>query len=312
MLPQHKIMKILRHYENCPADAQSSAIALGNFDGVHKGHQEILKTTLDIARAEHKPAAVMTFEPHPLQIFKPDIAHFRITPFHDKAEKISTAGIDVLFAIHFDKKFSQVTAESFVDDVLVGELKVRHIIIGHDFIFGHNRKGNADYLRKKASEHNFDLIQLESVSDGGEIYSSSRIREFLRNGEIDKANHFLGSPYQISGKIEKGDQRGRTIGFPTANIYLKEHIRAKFGVYQVQIQIEKDDKWLPAIANLGNKPTFDGKKDVLEVFIFDFDQDIYNKLAQVRFLRFIRPEKKFAGIDDLVAQIKADCSVVKS
>jgi riboflavin kinase/FMN adenylyltransferase len=305
-------MQIIRHYEDCPESAKGCVIALGNFDGIHKGHQEIIKQAINISKESNSNSAIMTFEPHPKSFFQNSDTKIRLTPFYDKGKLLENFGIDILFAMHFDKKFSQITADNFVDDILVDTLKVKTIIIGHDFIFGYKRQGNAELLKEKADLLGFNLIQIDAISKGGNIYSSTKIREFLKDGEVEKANNWLGRPHFITGKIEAGEQRGRTLGYPTANIYLKDQLRIRFGVYQVTIQIEGSNEQLPAIANIGCKPMFDDNRDILEVFIFDFDRDIYDKKVKVEFLKFIRDEEKFDSIDELTTQITLDCSKVKS
>lgn len=306
-------MKIITNYEACPLDARGAAIALGNFDGVHRGHQEIIRITKEISRNNSIPSAVMTFEPHPASIFKPNLPPNRITPFPAKSKKISELGIDIIFAFKFDEAFSKITAQKFVDNILINKLAAKSIVIGYDFIFGHNREGNAKFLEQKSSSSGFSLTIVEPVKQNeknGEIYSSTKIRQFLQNGEIEKANNFLGYNYFIYGKVEHGEKRGREIGYPTANIYLTDHLRPKFGVYQVRVKIDKSDKWLPAIASIGCKPTYDDNREVLEVFIFDFNDDIYNKEIQVEFLKFIREEIRFSDTPSLMNQIKTDCEMV--
>lgn len=302
-------MQVINGYQNCPPEARNSVIALGNFDGVHNGHKIIISSAVEKAKAEKLPSAVMTFEPHPLAVFKPDSASFRTTPLTEKAKLIEALGIDFLFVIKFDQEFAAISPEKFIEDILINDLTAKHVITGYDFTFGYKRGGDTSLLQKYADSGAFSFTRVEAIGDGGEIFSTTKIREYLTNGEPEKAAKILGRNFAISGRVIKGEQRGRKIGFPTANIALDEYIRPKFGVYACRTEI--DGKIYNAIANIGIKPTFGGEKELLELHIFDFDKNIYDAILSVELIKFIRPEKKFSAIDELKKQIESDCVKAK-
>ncbi len=304
-------MRIIRHFSHCPPEAQHSVIALGNFDGLHRGHQAVIEQARSIAKQANRPSAVMTFEPHPLTVLKPELAPSRLTPFTQKARLLRDMGIDYLFVAAFNNQFRHITADQFVDTILCTELRTSHVVIGHDFIFGYRRQGNAALLKQKSIRHGYQFTQLTSVGDA-EAFSSTRIRHLLSEGKVTEANAMLGRNHSVKGRIRKGDQRGRMLGFPTANIYLKDQFRPAFGVYSVTIKLDREETARPAIANFGKRPTFDSAREVLEVHIFNFDADIYDTCATVEFLDFIRPEQQFASVDALKTQIAEDCQHAQS
>jgi len=298
-------MRLFRTHQNLPADVRGSAVAVGNFDGVHLGHQAVIGEAGRIAKASGIPWAVMTFEPHPRTVFAPEVGSFRLTPFPVKARLIEALGPEVLFVIPFDADLARVSARSFVEEVLVHGLGARHVICGHDFAFGQGRKGTPELLLWLGDEFDFGFTCVQEVRDGGgEGYSSTRIREYLRRGEPTSAARLLGRPFEIEGEVIAGDQRGRTIGFPTANVALGEHLRPRFGVYAVRALV--DSVWRDAVANLGKRPTFGKLQENFEVHLFDFAGDLYGKTLRVELVDFIRPEMKFSGLDQLKAQIAAD------
>ncbi len=309
-IQRHKMLQIIRHYSDCPKQAKGGVIALGNFDGVHLGHKAVLQKTKDIARELNAPSLVMTFEPHPVRFFNPNAAPFRITPFRNKMQLLNHLDIDYAFPLAFNREFSLIKANEFVEDILVNTLNIQHIIVGYDFIFGRNRVGNAQLLRDMSQSHNFDLTQIDVISNGDVFFSSTKIREYLKGGNICEAEKLLGHNYIIEGRVRIGQQNGRKIGTPTANIRLKDYIRPALGVYAAETMIETDDEWLPSIVNIGNRPTFGAGEDLLETHIFNFDKDIYGKRIKVRLLRYIRGEIKFNNIDELKNQIKKDCEIV--
>ncbi len=308
-------MQIIRHYKFCSEVARNSVVALGNFDGVHLGHKAVIGKACKIAQENSLPSAVMTFEPHPVSVLRPDIPPLRITPFRTKAVLIRELGVDVLFAIRFDRDFAQITAEDFIEKILLENLGVRHVVIGYDFIFGHNREGNAGLLRKMSEKHGFGLTQVNEQGSGDLSYSSTRIRRCLQNGDIAQACNMLGHDYVIEGVVVRGDARGREIGFPTANIRLGGYMRPAFGVYAADVSIQKSEArnqkpeyiTLSAVVNIGRKPTFGGEEDLLEAHIFDFNRDIYGRRICVTLRKFLRPEQKFNNADELKEQINNDC-----
>ncbi|TAJ26191.1 MAG: bifunctional riboflavin kinase/FAD synthetase [Reyranella sp.] len=287
-----------------PTEWKGGAVALGNFDGVHRGHQALLATAKEHAGKLGAPVLALTFEPHPRGFFVPDTGPFRLTLPPAKTRLLAEHGVQAVLAQHFDAAFAALPAEAFVADVLLKGLGARHVVCGYDFTFGTRRSGNVEMLRAEGKARGFGVTVLDPVMREGEIYSSTRIREALRAGWITEAAGLLGHSWEIEGTVELGDQRGRTIGFPTANVDLGEHLRPRFGVYAVRALV--DGSWRDGVANLGKRPTFGKLKENFEVHLFDFAGDLYGKVLRVAMVDFIRPEMKFAGLDQLKAQIAAD------
>lgn len=302
-------MQIIRHYYECPETLKNSVIALGNFDGVHKGHQAVITTACDMAVSKSLPAAVMTFEPHPTTVLRPATPPFRIEGFKEKAQHIRELGVNALFVQLFNKAFSQFRAEDFVTKILVQHLAVNHVVVGRDFIFGHNREGNAEFLRQLADIHGFHFTQVAPVTMDEESCSSSNIRLALKQGNMPKVTAMLGRFYKLEGRVRKGDARGRTIGIPTANLLLHDILHPAHGAYAAYVRI--DNNRYDAIVNIGVRPTFLKTDVLLEAHIFNFNQDIYGKALTVELVAHIRPEQKFTGIDALKQQISEDITKAK-
>lgn len=303
-------MHIFRHYEELPGEARGAVIAVGNFDGVHLGHQAVIGEAGRIARASGFPWAVLTFEPHPRSVFGAEAAPFRLTPFRTKARHIKALGVDILVALHFDLEFAKRTAASFVDDILVKALGARHVVSGYDFVFGCGRKGNCELLLHMGGIAGFDFTCVRPVEDEAkEAYSSTRVRRYLTDGNPRAAAKVLGRPFEIEGRVEKGAHRGHAVGFPTANLPLGEYLCPMKGVYAIRagIDIDGETVWHDGVANLGERPTFGGEGVVLEPHIFDFHDDLYGRHLRVELIEYLRPEKKFDGIEALRAQIAKDC-----
>ncbi len=299
-------MRLFESYLDLPDGARGAAVALGNFDGVHRGHAAVIELAGAAAQTGSTPLGVVTFEPHPRQVFQPTTHPFRLTPLAAKARLIAELGVDLLFALPFDLKFSQITADDFVQDILVGTLGVTHVVAGYDYEFGHKRAGNVALLERAAGEGLFGFTPAEAVhADDGEVYSSTRIRTFLEAGSPERAAELLGRPYAIEGVVEPGDRRGRAIGFPTANVDPGEYLRPALGVYVVRVRLT-DGRWFGGVANFGRRPTVDGFKLLLESHLFDCTEDLYGSEIRVELLHFIRAERKFDGLDALKAQIAAD------
>jgi riboflavin kinase/FMN adenylyltransferase len=308
-------MRIFRHYSELPAELRGGVAVLGNFDGVHRGHQAAIAEARRLAKAERIPMGVMTFEPHPRQVFRPNDPPFRLTPMRVKARQIEALGADFLILQRFDMEFSRKEAPDFVAEVLVRALNARHVVVGFNYVFGRNRGGNVDVLRRLAAEHGFGITTLDAArGPDGEIFSSTRIREFLVNGAVQDAARILGRPWEIEGRVQQGDQRGRTIGFPTANIALGEYLRPALGVYAVRagIDLGMSTEWRPGVANLGRRPTFGKLDELLEVHLFDFQGDLYNRHLRVALVDFLRPERKFDGLAALTAQIAEDAAKARN
>ena len=295
-------------WREVPAAWQGGVVALGNFDGVHRGHQTLIAEAARQAGALGAPLVALTFEPHPRGFFVPDTGPFRLTLARAKRRLLADYGVQAVLAQHFDAGFAALSADAFLDEVLVKGLGTRHVVCGYDFTFGARRGGNVERLRAEGAARRVGVTVLEPVMREGEIYSSTRIREALRAGMVKEAAELLGHPWEIEGTVELGDQRGRTIGFPTANVALGEHLRPRFGVYAVRVVVEGDESqgWRDAVANLGKRPTFGKLQENFEVHLFDFAGDLYGKTLRVALVDFIRPEMKFAGLDALKAQIAAD------
>ncbi|MAF96987.1 MAG: riboflavin biosynthesis protein RibF [Rhodospirillaceae bacterium] len=311
-------MRIYRHYDALPADARGAVVAIGNFDGVHPGHQAVIHEAGLIAGDLGRPWAVLTFEPHPRAFFTPDSEPFRLTPFRAKARRIAELGADLLIVQRFDAAFSALPAEDFVNTVLVDGLGAGHVVSGYDFVFGHKRGGNCELLLAMGAKKGFGFTAVNAEADpSGEAYSSTRVRERLGDADPRGAAAVLGRDFEIEGRVARGEARGKGTGFPTANIPLGVYLRPALGVYAVRAAIEypnaggDEETWLDGAANIGVRPTFGGDGVVLEVFLFDFDGDLYGKRLRVRLVDFLRPEKKFDGVNDLKAQIASDVAKAK-
>jgi riboflavin kinase/FMN adenylyltransferase len=302
-------MRLFRHWSEVPSNLRGGVLSLGNFDGIHLGHQAVLGQALALARARGAPAGVMTFEPHPRLFFKPEQEPFLLSPFRIKARAIEALGLDYLYVQTFDREFSQRSAENFVEEILVGGLGVSHIVAGYDYVFGHQRKGNVALLEKLAAKHGFSVTAVgELTGPAGVRYSSTMIRNLLKEGRPDAAAALLGRFWEIEGRVEHGDERGRTLGFPTANLPYRDYLHPKTGVYAVRAGIDEGAAtvWRSGVANFGNRPTFDKKDVLLEVHLFDYSADLYGRHLRVALIDYLRPERKFAGLDELKAQIAMD------
>jgi riboflavin kinase/FMN adenylyltransferase len=292
-------------------------LALGNFDGLHRGHQALIGHAKNLARDAGVPAAVLTFEPHPRAIFMPGGEAFRLTPFRVKKREIANLGVDLLYVQKFDRDFANKSAESFVDDLIVNGIGVSHLVVGHDCTFGNRRRGTPEMLREAGAQHGFGLTVIEPVKNtDASVYSSTHIREFLKAGKPREAAAQLGRPWEIDGRVALGDQRGRTLGFPTANIFLGEYLRPLFGVYAVRITGDGDDdpldgRTIDGVCNIGLRPTIGGHRPRLEAHLFDFSGNLYDRHLRVSLIDFIRPEKKFSGLDELKAHIAADAQTAR-
>ncbi|NSM56434.1 riboflavin biosynthesis protein RibF [Wolbachia endosymbiont of Atemnus politus] len=284
------------------------ALTFGNFDGVHLGHGFAISTLKRTAQERRLPSAILTFEPHPLTILS-NRNNFRLINQERKKELISSYGIDYLYSIDFNKDFAQVSCDDFISNILIGRYNAKHIVVGESCTFGHKRLGNTLTLRKYSETYGYSLTRLEPLIIDGEICSSSSIREYLQKGEIEIANKLLGRPYQVSGVVTKGACRGREIGFPTINIPIEDcMIKPKFGTYYARaLFLDSRVNWLYGVVNIGMRPTFkDLKRPIIEMHIFDFNKDVYNRKVNIQLLKFIRSEKRFHSIDELTKQINHD------
>ena len=308
-------MRILRHPAVLETADRGSVVAIGNFDGVHLGHQIVIGRTAEIARPLGAKLAVLTFEPHPNQVFHPEAPPFRLTPFRAKARHIEALGVDLLFVLPFDLEFSKVPADGFVQRLIVESLAARHAVVGYDFHFGHQRGGTPGVLRGLGERWGFGVTVVAPLeAAGGTVYSSTRIRQHLAEGRPREAAALLGRPFEIEGRVEIGDQRGRTIDFPTANLRLGDYLRPAGGVYAIRVEIEEEtpQRWHNGVANLGTRPTVGGTDLRLEAHLFDFAGDLYGKHLRVALTEHLRPERKFSGLAELKAQIAADAAQARA
>ncbi len=307
-------MRILRHFVEFPAMLRGGVVALGNFDGVHLGHQKVIGAAKSLADARQVACGVMSFEPHPRELFDPSATTFRLTPFRIKARLIESLGLDFLLMQRFDREFASHTAEEFVLQVLVAGLGVSHVVVGYDYVFGQGRVGNVALLQEMAERCGFGVTCIDAaLAEDGKIYSSTRIREALASGRPHDAARLLGRNWEIEGRVEHGDKRGRTIGFPTANIEMAEYLHPATGVYAVMAGIDQGGatEWRPGVANFGKRPTFDDQDVLFEVHLFDFNGDLYGRHLRVGLVEYLRSERKFSGLRALKTQIEEDCQAAR-
>jgi len=299
-------MRIIHGYRDVPPEIFGGVLAIGNFDGVHRGHQALLLEALERGRAAGKPAGVMVFEPHPREFFRPDEPHFRLTTLDEKMRLFERLGLDFAVVLTFDANLANLSATEFIEQVLVGALRVSHVVIGYDFFFGKGRGGNPETMRAAGREHGFGVTVVPPVAEAGEGFSSSAIRAKLSAGDVRGAARDLGHWWRLSGVVTGGAKRGTGLGFPTANITLPRGTALAHGIYAVRVFVGEER--YGGAAYLGTRPTFDHGLPVLEIFLFDFDGDLYGKEIQVEFLDFIREDQRFPGAEALVAQMHADCA----
>lgn len=288
------------------------AVTIGNFDGLHLGHQAMLTRLQDVARTRGLPSCVLSFEPHPREFFAPEQAPARLSSLREKAECLQRMGIDRFHVFRFDRAFSSLTAEAFIEQVLGRTLQAHYVLVGDDFRYGAKRAGDFALLQSAGQSLGFDAEFLPTVEVAGERASSTAVRSALAAGELDHAARLLGRPYSISGRVVHGDKLGRDIGFPTANIQLKHNRPPLMGIFAVEL-CGLNGAPLPGVASLGKRPTVKGADavPVLEVHLFDFNTDIYARRVRVEFLHKLRDEAKYPDLDSLVAQIRRDVDNAK-
>jgi riboflavin kinase / FMN adenylyltransferase len=309
-------MRIFRHYRDVPDACKGAVVAVGNFDGVHRGHQALIGEARRMAEERNSALGVLAFEPHPQEFFRPGGESFRLTPFRTKARLIAEQGADVLYALAFDAEMASKTAQEFVLDVLVAGLGVGAVVVGSDFQFGNRRTGNTTVLSYMGEMEGFGVTIFEPVvAQGHDKISSTRIREALQTGKPQEAARLLGHWWAVEARVEHGEKRGRTIGFPTANMRIDDCLKPAYGIYAVRATIIEDDK--PAgrydgVANFGIRPMFETEAPLLETYLFDFAGDLYGKHLAVELIAYLRPEAKLAGLDALKAQIAADSAAARA
>jgi riboflavin kinase / FMN adenylyltransferase len=293
-----------------PEGLKGAVYAIGNFDGVHHGHAVLLEVAREKALALGVPLVVLTFEPHPRSVFRPESPIFRLTPLDAKIRLFTALGADGVIVIPFDRNFANHTAEAFVADDLVGRLAAKAAVVGYDFHFGKNRVGSPQFLRDAGSRLGFEVSVVDPVSDEVAIISSSRIRKHMESGEISAANGLLGYRWFVIGEVIRGDQRGSGLGFPTANFRLGSDCRLRHGIYSVRVS-RADGTVYDGVASFGRRPTFDDGDPVLEVHLLDFSGDLYGERVTVTFFEWIRPELRFDSVKALVAEMDKDREIAR-
>ena len=301
-------MRTFNRYHDLPKAARGAVVALGNFDGLHRGHQAVIAQVRSIAADLGAPSAVGVFRPHPRLFFKPDSPPFRLMSAGLREGLLEELSVDLLFELPFDADMRDMDDVQFVDAVLHRGLGARHVVVGADYGFGKNRCGDVDSLTRLGAERGIGVTPVSPVGlhELYGKYGSTEIRKALAQGDVFHAQHMLSRPWSVDGVVAEGQKRGRTIGFPTANLPFGDLVRPKPGVYAVEVHVAGEPDWRPGVANTGTRPTVGGEEARLEVYIFDFDRDIYGQRITVRFRSFIRDERKFDGLEALKAQIARD------
>lgn len=295
-----------QNLDHLPDTARGCAIAIGNFDGMHKGHCALIARTQASAKGLDAPLGVLTFTPHPRRFFQPQAEPFLITKMPMKQRLMSDAGVDHLFALNFARDIAEMTAEEFIERVLIEKLQTRHVTVGRDFAFGKDRGGTAALLSQYSQHFTLDAVD-RFADNSGAIFSSSLVRGFLRTGDFDAAEKALGWRWQIENPIVRGDQRGRLLGFPTANQEMNGYVRPPFGIYAVKAMIEGENIWRNGVANIGIRPMYPSEVPLCETFIFDFSDEIYGKMLRIMPIKKLRAEMRFDGEKALIVQMKEDC-----
>ncbi len=304
---------MVKHYStfNIKKKHKGSIILIGNFDGLHLGHQKLFNLARSYKRKYNLKIGVINFDPMPKMFFNKDLKNFRLSNIDQKIKLLNTFKVDFVITKKFDHKFSKIKSIKFIREILYKKLNSKFIFVSNNFRFGNKREGNVNLLIKNEKIYNYKVVKPKPLVNNKKIVSSSLIRNLLENGFLKKANKLLNRNWTIQGIVQKGRQVGKKIGFPTCNIDILDYVLAKPGVYAVQVLRKNNSKYLKGIANLGYRPTFNQKKFLLEVHLFNFSGNLYNKLLSVEFLKFIRKEKKFKDINQLREQIKKDLKIAK-
>lgn len=298
-------MKTIHGIENFPA-SEGSIVTIGTFDGVHLGHQQILKQLIDTSQQSKLKSVLLTFFPHPRMVLQPDISMRLIQTIEEREKALRKTGLDYLVIHPFSEKFSRLSADDYVKQILVEKLNVRKVVVGYDHRFGRNRTASLEDMYNYADIHDFEVIEIDAKKIKSTAVSSTKIRKAIDQGDIALANSYLGDPFTLEGVVVHGDKRGRELSYPTANIELqnKHKIIPKQGVYLIQSDI--DNQVVYGMMNIGTKPTFDTTNPSIEVHFFDWNGDLYDQTLQVKLLKWIREEQKFGSVEELQAQIHAD------
>jgi len=305
-------MRTIRLPGGFPDSLRGACVALGNFDGLHAGHRAVIAAARSAADRLGGPAGVATFDPAPRRLFQPDAPPFRILTDTRRDLTLAGMGLDACFLVPFDRETAAMTDSEFVDAVLVDQLGVRAVAVGFDFQFGRKRMGDVATLTRLGDAAGFETLVVSEVDDGGEKLSSTRIRQHLSAGEVEEAARQLGQYWIVDAVVEHGEKRGRTLGYPTANMQLGDIIHPAHGIYAVWVRIDDEDQWRPGVANFGRTPTTGLREPLLEAVIFDFSGDLYGRRLHTAFASFLRPELKFDSLEALVAQMDIDAADARS
>jgi riboflavin kinase/FMN adenylyltransferase len=303
-------MRWLDHRDDITEALRGAVIALGNFDGFHRGHQAVAGEAINWAHAEGRPSIIATFDPHPVRFFKPDVPPFSLTTLEQRQELYLAAGATAMLVFHFDGELAGTSAQDFIEKILIERFGAYGVVTGADFTFGQGAKGNVELLRGFGGARGLKSRVVEAVESGG-IISSSRIREALRDGDPQLASELLTRPFAIRGIVEHGDKNGRKLGYPTANVSIESYLRPKYGVYAVTGKVLATGEELKGAANIGIRPQFEPPKELLEPYFFDFSGDLYGQEIEVAFHHFLRGEAKFDSLDALMEQMERDCEEAK-
>jgi len=299
-------MQVFSDDDVVPEDFYGSVVALGNFDGVHRGHQAVLGQAKAIAQTQDCALGALTFVPHPQLFFKPTSTMFMLSPLPRKLALLEAFGMEFAGLLGFDRALADLTAEAFVERILVERWRVRHVVVGYNFFFGKGRSGNPQTLTELGQERDIDVTIVEPESDEGEVFSSSSVRDLLRTGNVREAADALGAWWAVSGVVEHGAQRGTNMGYPTVNLMLEAGQALHHGIYAARVYV--DGKRYDGAAYNGRRPTFDNGVAKLEVFLFEFSGDLYGSEIAVELVEFIRPDEAFETMEDLVRQMDLDCA----
>jgi riboflavin kinase/FMN adenylyltransferase len=305
-------VRVIRGWKDLAAGDRGAAIALGNFDGVHRGHQKVIALAAAAARDEGVPLAVLTLDPHPRVYHRPHEPAFRLMKRDQQARALEVLGVEILYVLPYPE-LANITDRQFATQVLHDGLGARHVALGFDYSFGKDRTGTPETMRQYGAELGFGVSVAEALSDSdGEKFSSTQVRDALRDGHPEEAARVLGRPFAIEGEVERGRQLGRKLGYPTANVSLSDYVAPKFGVYATRTRLP-DGRYLPGVANIGVNPTVTGvTKPLLEVWLFDFDEDIYDQVIETELVAFLRPEAKFASLDEMTEQVLKDAAQARA
>ena len=308
-----------------PPSWRGSVMAIGNFDGVHRGHRMVLAAARAVADGTDAPLGALAFEPHPRTVMRPDDPPFRLTTGEERARLLRAQGVHLHVVLTFDQTLLEMPPDAFIDEILVARLGVRHVVVGYDFCFGHNRAGTVDTLTHAGRARGFGVTVVTKAADeSGGVYSSSAVRQHLRAGHPREAAEILGRPWEVTGVVQRGDQRGRVLGYPTANIPLGQHLRPAFGVYAVRLAVrppadgasgiwmDEPAVWHDGGANLGIRPMFALSEPLLEAYLFNFSGDLYGRAVRVQLIDRLRGEASFASVEALIAQMDSDAAQARA